>query len=526
LSEEPNIKNLIGSMNYGIELQLIESLEKLDNIYVNMLFYYRKRKIYEIIVDDFQSLIDEITVFWEEEAKMPIFPRKIAAWLSDYLKDVGHPNFDFESVLNKLEVKKIEKTEDAMVLKIIENRDPEIKPKMKKVEMELPEKVEDVVEFLSEEIDKHLVEVPKTMESSILFIDPDGKISSVKAEQEIIKAEDSDINLSSTTVFQNPLDVSIHNVQVNNVVPFGYKVVGYDTIGFEGIKPKKKLLDDGLRLTWTIPEVKPKQETKIEVNLERRIARTILMNIGDETNVMNTYFSIEQDEEIYSASNSFVNIQSSFIDNLIIEDEIPTTFNIIEAKPLEDKYTVNAEKENFEQLIKWKYSSFEAGKRIEHLYRLTDNVFLIINHFLITNKGDNTPLLKIIRLIEPNTMFKELVVSYYLEFLKPMSEIYIREVIPDSLNITFQFPNIVERTFEVMQEKSIQSWRIFPKIGDNKLDFGYICSGEIEKNVFPFEIFIKDVEISAPNETSTESNKGAFHLPLLHEFITSNKKSK
>jgi hypothetical protein len=312
-------------------------------------------------------------------------------------------------------------------------------------------------------------------------------------------------------------------VQVNNVIPYHYKVTGFDTIGFEGIEPTKKLLDDGLQLTWIVPEIKPKQETKIEVNLERRISRTILMNIASDVNIINTYFNIEPFKDRFSATNSFTNSQVNLIDNLIIEDEIPTTFNLLEVKPSEEDYTMNMEKHGFEQLLKWQYDEVTTEKEIRHLYYLIDRKIFIFSQLFVSAKQDGTPLLEINRLIEPNIRYYELIVSYYLKFHKPVTELYIREQIPEGVEVSFLFPKVINKSIEIIGDRTTQVWKIIHNAPSNVFQFGYIISGEKIKTDFPVDLLIPEFPVSMSNPISSEIEKQPVFLPELHQFLQTHK---
>jgi len=328
----------------------------------------------------------------------------------------------------------------------------------------------------------------------------------------------------TATKFENPLDVPLTDVQINNVIPYHCKVMGINTIGFEGIEPTKKLLDDGLQLTWVIPEIKPKQETKIEVNLERRISRTILMNIEKNTNVINTYFNIEPYMDRFSAANSFRNVQTDIIDHLVIEDEIPTTFNLLEVRPPDEDYLLNMEQEHFEQLLKWQYKEVATEKEIRHIYYLIDKKIFLLTQIMVKSRADNTPVLEINRVIEPNIRYYELVVSYYLKFHKPIPELYIKENISKSVNVTFQSPQSIEKSIEIVENKINQVWKIMPDIASKRFEFGYICSGENIKTEFPVELNIPKCAVSTSNILSTELQKQPVLLPEMHQFLETYKK--
>ncbi len=521
MSDE-NVKKLLGSISYGIRIEILEKFEKIQDLFARLEFFDRRRKIREIIIDNFELLIAEITNFWEKDAQLALYPRKTAAWLSDYLVELGYPEFDFSYVLRAITHKLEEVDELAKLADLIELTDPDIKPKMQKIDISLPKTGKGA--FLAQEIDKFIEEAPKTMKSSVIFIDQEGHPSTIKIEQDIVKSDDTQKNeFLTTTVFENPLDIPITDVQINNVVPYHYKVTDMKAIGFEGIEPTKKLLDDGLQLTWIIPEVKPKQETKIELNLERRISRTILLNIGTDVNIINTYFNIVPIEDRYSASNSFTNAHQENINHLIIEDEIPMTFNLLEVKPPDDIYSMNMEKQGFEQLLKWQYEEVQTTKEIRHLYYLMDKNFFILTHILVKEKQNTEPLLEIYRLIEPNIRFYELIVSYYIKFNKSISELYIKEQIPEKVNVTFSFPQTVEKAIEITQNKTIQSWKIRPDPSSNQFEFGYICSGETIKTEFPIDLFIPQIKVPNLEESTTESKNEPFFLPEIHQILEQHK---
>ena len=521
--ESHQIKKLIGSIIYGVRLEILETFEKLQDIFARIELYERREKLKEVIVDNFETLIENITEFWEKEAKLSLYPQKMAAWLSDYLRELGYPAYDQDYIFRAITHKLGEEEELAKLAKLLELKDPDVKPKIRKVDLELPATDRDA--FLGKAIDKFLEEAPKKTKSSIVYMDQNGKLSTLMTEQDILASEAKKTELLTATKFENPLDMPLTDVQINNVIPYHYKVLGINTIGFEGIEPTKKLLDDGLQLTWVIPEIKPKQETKIEVNLERRISRTILMNIEKNTNVINTYFNIEPYKDRFSAANSFRNVQPDIINHLVIEDEIPTTFNLLEVRPPDEDYLLNMEQEHFEQLLKWQYKEVETEKEIRHIYYLIDKKIFLLTRIMVKSREDNMPILEINRVIEPNIRYYELVVSYYLKFHKPVTELYIKENISKSVNVTFQSPQSIEKSIEIIENKIYQVWKIIPDVFSKRFEFGYICSGENIKPEFPVELNIPQFAVSTSNILSMELQKQPVLLPEMHQFLETYKKT-
>ncbi|TFF86050.1 MAG: hypothetical protein EU551_02775 [Promethearchaeota archaeon] len=513
-----DVKNLLGSVSYGVHIEVLEKIEKLKEVSMRLEFYQQRRKLREVIIRDFQALLRELTEFWEKDAEMTIYPRKMAAWLSDYLDDLGYSDFDFNYIYKLItgkldEDKNLKKLHDMLQLD-----DPDVKPKLRKIDVKLPS--EGRSDFLNNLIDEYLEEVPKTVQSSIYFIDEEGEFQSIEQEQEIIQDEEEKKEYSVSTSFDNPLDISLTDVQINNIIPYGYKVKNTNVEGLTEIEPEKKLLDDGLQLTWTIPEIKPKENVKIDVDLKRRISRTILMNMEDETNIINTYFNIDPYQDRFSASESFTNINNIIINHLIFEDEIPSTFNLIDSRPPNDLFVLNMEKSGFEQLIKWKYSSIGTTEKITHIYYLIDRPFFILNKYKIKSKVDDKPILSVIRLIEPNIRYKELIVSYYMKFEKPpLNPFYIREEINESIDTTLIVPEDIEKTIEIENNLMTRIWEIFPSEDENIYEFGYICSGDSIKNDIPANIYIPNTELIEVDKKLSQLEKKTFFIPELHGYL-------
>ncbi len=520
--DEKPIKKLLGSLRYGVRLEIIETFEKLEEIFARIELFEGENKIKEFIVDSFEDLIINITEFWEEEAQLSIYPRKTATWLSDYLYDLGYPDFDFTYVYRTIIGKVREGEELERLTKLLELTDPDVKPKIRSVELELPET--DQTAFLAEELDNFIDEAPQNTKGSVVYFDKEGNISASKTTQDITpKSEAEQTELFTITSFENESGSSLNDVQINNVIPYHYKVTDINTIGFEGVEPTKKLLDDGIQLTWVIPELKANQVAKIELNLERRIARTIAMNIDQDVNIINTYFNIKPLKDRYSATNSFTNVQPDIIDNLVIEDEIPTTFNLLEVKPTDDQYTMNMEKTGFEQLLKWQYDEIATEKEIRHLYYLVDRKYFIFTQLTVKSKQDDEPIIEIKRLIEPNIRYYELLVSYYIKLHRPIAEFYIREQISEGVNVNFLFPKTTEKTIEIIADKLTQVWKIIPALPSMHFEFGYIVSGEHLKTEFPIELQIPNYPHSTSTPVIAEFEDTPVFLPEMHQLLHNNR---
>lgn len=501
----PVKKNLQGSVSYAIELDILSHVERLEEIYVAVGFYVKNNKIHETIIDDFYRLIVELVNFWEKDAGLDVFPRRLAAYLSDYLQEVGYPRFDFQTVLDLINRLMRERETQSDLVKMLVSVDPEVKPSIQTLDLVLP--AENIAGFLRNEIDNQQVKVPKHVESQVLFINEAGKVTAITMEQDIVKAPDAgETALSTTTAFTNPLDTAIKNVQVSSIIPYGYKVTETHVLGFDDISPTRKLLDDGLQLTWMIPEMAPGADLTIEVGLERRVARTILYTVMDHVDVIHTYFNIVPEGLMHLATDDFANTNTLGLNHLVLQDEIPFTFNLIEARPGEDPYTFNPNKAGFEHLVKWSYSDVASQRKLSHAYSLLDHKFFIVSEY--RSKGD--VLLR--KLIEPNITFNELVISYYLEPGEASERLVLEEEIPESAEIKAIIPAVIGRTVQVVDGALWQAWDT-----RGARQFSYVVNGVRKVQDFRTRIHGKQADAVGFVEESRTSKRESIIVPGIHE---------
>nr|MDO8117283.1 DUF6011 domain-containing protein [Candidatus Sigynarchaeota archaeon] len=510
-------KNLLGSIKYGIQFELIETIDALEKIYVKVSFYFNHRKENDIIVDDFKSLIQQLIVFWVDVAKLDVFPERLAAWLSDYLQEIGYPKYDFPYVLRLIKGIKKDMEHREKAQKTLGTIETDVKTSVKKLDVNVP--VENVGAFMLDEMDKHVTEVPNKVNAEIIFIDANDKVSSIQSEPEIQPKNEleSDVLLQVTTQFTNPIDTKAHDVQVNNIIPYDYKVLETSIVGFEKIEPKKTLLDEGLQLTWILPEVEPKAEIKVDVRLERRITRTVLLKENDELSVLKTYFNIlpAGDDKFYIATDSFKNAYTVPLEHLVIEDQIPLTYSIFSADPSKDINAINQGDKQFDNLVKWHYDRVDINSKLDHSYTLLDHHFFILNSF--EPVPGSAVQSSIVKLIEPNTFYNEAIVSYYIKDAVSARQdvLFIREGIQENVSITYSFPPSVERILEVVDDKVSQIWRV-PKDCN---EFGYVCRGIKSIGETPVEVVVPPSSTNSFKQTETNATKRLFFLPGLHEQL-------
>ena len=143
----------------------------------------------------------------------------------------------------------------------------------------------------------------------------------------------------------------------------------------------------------------------------------------------------------------------------------------------------------------------------------------IFNKISIKSKKKKELILEVLRITEPNFKKDKLLITNYLNFKKPISMLYFKELIPKDAIVTLNFPKAIEKSIQTINGKMEQTWKIIPEISKKSFNFGYVCSAKNVLNEFPIEILIPEINVTTSKESEDEAEKQAFFLPELHKYI-------
>jgi len=143
----------------------------------------------------------------------------------------------------------------------------------------------------------------------------------------------------------------------------------------------------------------------------------------------------------------------------------------------------------------------------------------IFNKISIKSKKKKELLIEILRITEPNFKKDKLLITNYLNFKKPISMLYFKELIPKDAEVTINFPKAIEKSIHPINGKIEQTWKIIPEISKKSYNFGYICSAKNISNEFPIEILIPDTNVTTSKESEDDAEDLAFFLPELHQYL-------
>ncbi len=107
--------------------------------------------------------------------------------------------------------------------------------------------------------------------------------------------------------------------------------------------------------------------------------------------------------------------------------------------------------------------------------RVLEKNLFFLDKFLIKTRKGKKMMMEIIKIIEPNPEFNEILVSFYFNFHAPLSEVHIKETVPKNLKIIKKIPETMQETIEAKDGMKFQSWKIIPELRKSTFTFGYIC---------------------------------------------------
>jgi hypothetical protein len=271
------------------------------------------------------TIAKNLKLFIQTRTNLPINDRRMSTWLTDYLTDIGVKIEDEEDVYQIIkEASQTLKRIPRATIELVEPSD------LVSIETDVTAKIIELQseQLLSEEevddlLEKHQTPVSNSIQRTMSYVNNGGVEHSDTINLEITPAEQI-FDHKLTTSFKNETEHKLQKIKISDVIPFCYKVK--EVTSKKGGKYKKKLLENGLQLTWTIDSLPPGEAIFTHYSLEKRIPRTILIRKGEEIRIVQDYnkVMIEGDEEEGEIKrvviSELINLLPVTLDELIVRD--------------------------------------------------------------------------------------------------------------------------------------------------------------------------------------------------------------
>ena len=358
---------------YDNELQ---SKEEFDVSNINELVHLVKQKI--------------------KDLNIPIFDRRLAQWISNYFELELDISLSFSEALKiikqKIDLSQLPELgirDEKMTIPLDKNKAKDMLPKLeddvairlKSLKIKQIDDENQLLEILNTILEAHKDEENTIVKREVKATTRSGKIPDLKPEQlPTMPAQDPNKRILDSE-FENTLDEELLNVELSDILPYDLKI---DEIEFNmTMEMEKTLLDDGLKITWKIPELKPQQKVEIKYIASRRVNRSIVLHAKDEVFVINTNFLITIKDppilHLYDARADFVGVEDQIFEHVLVTDFIPQEFDVSQASIEPSDFECNIKKVENGLEYRWQRSILQQGDVLQWRYDLIPKPFITLH---------------------------------------------------------------------------------------------------------------------------------------------------
>jgi hypothetical protein len=402
---------------------------------------------------DFTSLIEfieKVKELWSRGSTAPVQDTRLARWLVTYLIELGvqtqytemlevvRGDYEEEPPVTMGEAEIL--VEEDVKHFVSESKDHKIKGTKRTLEISLDSSDEEINNILEHILlDSKPVRNNKA-DSTISFVNANGQIETLTSEKTIENTPlEEDIHL--ITGLDNKFSFVIKDVTLSDVIPYDYKISDIKVKGVPATKGAEEQMDDGLKITWNIEELKPGEKTEIEYVLGKNILRTILIRDDQEVTSLQTYEPIRKEDPYYYSESTYI-FQSStpIIENVKILDQIPKDFELVSTQPEANLPFGNINHDTAETEVTWTFTNVKVNSQHKSNYEMKAFRQLIRELIEVIDENEEQ-LAKIVKIVKPLDHHEGFGVIFSIKTLRPIKE---------GCTVTDEIPS----TFKVIEKHS------------------------------------------------------------------------
>jgi hypothetical protein len=455
------------------------------------------------------TIAKNLKLFIQTRTNLPINDRRMSTWLTDYLTDIGVKIEDEEDVYQIIkEASQTLKRIPRATIELVEPSD------LVSIETDVTAKIIELQSehLLSEEevddlLEKHQTPVSNSIQRTMSYVNNGGVEHSDTINLEITPAEQI-FDHKLTTSFKNETEHKLQKIKISDVIPFCYKVK--EVTSKKGGKYKKKLLENGLQLTWTIDSLPPGEAIFTHYSLEKRIPRTILIRKGEEIRIVQDYnkVMIEGDEEEGEIKrvviSELINLLPVILDELIVRDLFPHELRADQEDIAEDvrlidfgtKYGLN---------IQWSMMNVETGTKLLKKYNVHSAPLVWKSDLKVPIGEEGISNVLVTKILEPMQNKNQQICTIVASSPVPCEVIYDLET---GLKATEFSPSDCEPTIKGQQ----LIWSV-----DNRLEVSMVLSGRLNREPTPPKVKIDGTIHTSPAAEGTHIRTSkVISIPFTH----------
>lgn len=340
-----------------------------------------------------------------EALSIPIFDRRLAQWIANYFEVELNIPLSFSEALKIIKHKvdlsqlpALSMKEEETTIPLDKNKARDMLPdlesdvaiRLKTLKIKQIDDEEQLLNVLNTILDAHKDEENTIVKREIRATTRSGKIPDLKPQQLPTKPAENPNKRILDSTFENSLDEELLDVELSDILPYDLKVDNMEVN--IPLEMEKSLLDEGLKITWKIPELKPRQRVEIKYITSRRVNRSIVLHARDEVFVINTNFPIKIKEppilHLYGAKADFVGVKDQMFEHVLVTDFIPQELDVEQVHVQPNDFDSEILKIENGLEYRWKRATLQHGDVLQWQYDLIPKPFIMLHRGTIPLSPD------------------------------------------------------------------------------------------------------------------------------------------
>ncbi len=403
-------KQVFGSlMSFEIEFKNEEFGPDLSGI----LRVYDRRHL--VADEKFESAQEFATVLKESWQKYTrgaavafAMEQRIARWLEEYFREIGHP-VSYDELLDFIREGEVLSGEKLEEVATIENLDEGITGNVQKSEQVIvtgkkiafdeidTNRLKNIFQAFKREFAPSVVE---SVTSSVKAKTASGKEIDFDVASPISESVDS-VGGTIRTAVKNTFNEDLLDIQIESIIPYQFAIKNVQSN--KDVKQEFETTEEGLKALITLDILHDGETLEVAYNFAPRITRVVLLHHESEVITIRTYLDIDSAGDRFIAQTVFVNPFEEMIPTIEIIDYVPRALRVVDANPdIQPPIASMAERAHFHE-VHWYHTEIPPSAALQKDYELVksptihrqfieipfdEGVFLVIRAIIAQSAGN------------------------------------------------------------------------------------------------------------------------------------------
>lgn len=266
-----------------------------------------------------------------------------------------------------------------------------------------------------------------------------------KAKTASMEGIDESITLESDFVSISEIiadDDDLEEIEIHDSIPFAWQIKTVDATGFELQSQNIDQETGSLIFTWKKDKLERGESARIQYVLRRRLQRTVVMISNKRVYVLNSFHSLEEQNDFSLAKIEFENPNDEIISHLLIEDIIPDELKVVSSNSSVERKNLQVYSTKEGLTYRWVLNELKPNEKVTVEYKLIEKPFTRWFEQVFDYNG--FPALKVEKIAEPLIEYAD---NSYVIFYEvnpdpnfPFDSFQLKDEIPSNAELVSSYP--------------------------------------------------------------------------------------